>query len=174
MKKTILKISLLFVALCMCVSLAACGLDVPNIQVRTTVNNCSVTYDEQAKTSNVSLTVQVENNSADMDVQGFSYTIRFYTAEGVCIYSELVDCTGRELYADDYILITEDYTVRGNVGYAEVVPYSATVIPVDPEENESDSDSEGCSGDCSDGSWFTNLLLIGGGLYLAWKLFIED
>ena len=64
--------------------------------------------------------------------------------------------------------------MRGNVGYAEVVPYSATVIPVDPEENESDSDSEGCSGDCSDGSWFTNLLLIGGGLYLAWKLFIED
>lgn len=171
MKKHIFKIVFLLTALCMCASLFACAAEVPDMQFETTIDTCSVTYDEVSKTSNVRLKVMIENKSADMDIDGFSYIVRYFTADGVCLSEEKIDCSSETLYSNSYTITDNEYTVSGNVTYAVVIPYSVTVLP--KSESSEEEESSGCDS-CSDGNWFTNLLLIGGGLYLAWKIFGED
>ena len=171
MKNRFFKIStIIFVAICMCVSLVACSSDEVVATINTHVDNFSATYDNETHTSSVMVDVSVRNTSDGVDISGFSYNIRFADANGSIIYEEKVECSN-QISAGESTVITKQYSVAGQVAHATAIPNSANPIV----SNESD-ESEGCAntGTAVGGGSAASTLLIIGGIYLAYKFFFEE
>ena len=172
--KKFFEISLLFAALCTCFLFTSCSAEIPELDVITAVSSFSASYDEAAGTSRVNVTVDVENQTENVDFLACSYTIRFYDAYGNVLYTQVVS-HNETLSTGEYTLISNEYVITGPVDYANAVPYSVTAAAV---SEDADTSSGGCddsnsdSGGCEDS--FGNILLIIGGIYLVYKLFLSD
>lgn len=177
MKRLLLKLSLVFAVVCMCVSLAACSSKTPQVNISTRVENFSATYDKVADASKVNVSVSVTNASDGADISGFSYSVRFLDVNGNVLYEQSHNYS-EHLSSGSGKAFSNEYTVTGQVASVTAIPGTATAVP------EEDSDSGGCSGsDSSSGGCGTGATVGGGsasgllvllGIYVAYKYLFSD